>query len=101
MNTRSGRIQIRTAQPADLSVMQSIRRDAILGIRSDLDANVRQAWADRRSADFYSERVALRWSVYLRVAGVAVLEVAAAVEKKAQLLRGPERMFYGLVEVEV
>ena len=41
------------------------------------------------------------WSVYLRVAGAAVLEVAAAVEKKVQLLRGPERMFYGLVEFEV
>lgn len=41
------------------------------------------------------------WSVYLRVAGTAVLDVAAAVEKKAQLLRGPERMSYGLVEFEV
>lgn len=41
------------------------------------------------------------WSIYLRVAGTAVLDVAAAVEKKAQLLRGPERMFYGLVEFEV
>jgi catechol 2,3-dioxygenase-like lactoylglutathione lyase family enzyme len=41
------------------------------------------------------------WSVYLRVAGTAVLEVAAAVEKKAQVLRGPERMFYGLVEFEI
>ena len=41
------------------------------------------------------------WSVYLRVAGTAVLDVAAAVETKAQLLRGPERMFYGLVEFEV
>jgi catechol 2,3-dioxygenase-like lactoylglutathione lyase family enzyme len=41
------------------------------------------------------------WSVYLRVAGTAVLDVAAAVEKKTQLLRGPERMFYGLVEFEV
>jgi catechol 2,3-dioxygenase-like lactoylglutathione lyase family enzyme len=41
------------------------------------------------------------WSVYLRVAGAAVLDVAAAVERKTQLLRGPERMFYGLVEFEV
>ena len=41
------------------------------------------------------------WSVYLRVAGTAVLDVAAAVEKRARLLRGPERMFYGLVEFEV
>lgn len=42
-----------------------------------------------------------RWSVYLRIAGAQVLEVAATVGKKAQLLRGPERMFYGLVEFEV
>src|SRR2546423_154327 len=31
------------------------------------------------------------WSVYLRVAGAAVLDLAAVVEKKVQLLRGPER----------
>ena len=42
-----------------------------------------------------------RWSVYLRISGSAVLDVAAAVEKKAELLRGPEQMFYGLVEFEV
>jgi putative acetyltransferase len=59
MNTRSGRIQIRQAQPDDLTVMHAIRRDAILGINSGLDANVRQAWADRRSSDFYAERVAV------------------------------------------
>ena len=41
------------------------------------------------------------WSVYLRVAGTAVLDLAAAVEKNVQLLRGPERMFYGLVEFEI
>ena len=41
------------------------------------------------------------WSIYLRVAGAAVLDVAAAVEKKVKLLRGPERMFYGLVEFEI
>lgn len=41
------------------------------------------------------------WSVYLRISGTAVLDVAAAVERKAELLRGPERMFYGLVEFEV
>jgi catechol 2,3-dioxygenase-like lactoylglutathione lyase family enzyme len=42
-----------------------------------------------------------RWSVYLRISGTAVLDVAAAVEKKAKRLRGPEQMFYGLVEFEV
>jgi catechol 2,3-dioxygenase-like lactoylglutathione lyase family enzyme len=41
------------------------------------------------------------WSVYLRVDGTSVLDVAAAVEKKTRLLRGPERMFYGLVEFEL
>ena len=42
-----------------------------------------------------------RWSVYLRISGTAVLDIAAAVEKRTRLLRGPERMFYGLVEFEV
>jgi catechol 2,3-dioxygenase-like lactoylglutathione lyase family enzyme len=41
------------------------------------------------------------WSVYLRIQGTAILDVAAAVEQKAKLLRGPERMFYGLVEFEL
>ena len=41
------------------------------------------------------------WSVYLRIAGTSVLEVANAVEQKAGLLRGPEQMFYGLVEFEI
>jgi len=37
----------------------------------------------------------------LRISGTTVLDVAAAVEKKAKLLRGPEQMFYGLVEFEI
>jgi catechol 2,3-dioxygenase-like lactoylglutathione lyase family enzyme len=41
------------------------------------------------------------WSVYLRIEGGAILDVAAAVEKKTPLLRGPERMFYGAVEFEI
>src|SRR5689334_22991069 len=32
------------------------------------------------------------WSIYVRIADAAILDVAAAVEKKAQLLRGPEKM---------
>jgi hypothetical protein len=32
-----------------------------------------------------------RWSIYLRISGTAILDVAAAVGKKAKLLRGPER----------
>jgi catechol 2,3-dioxygenase-like lactoylglutathione lyase family enzyme len=42
-----------------------------------------------------------RWSIYLRIAGTAILDVAAAAGKSAQLLRGPERMVYGLVEFEL
>ena len=42
-----------------------------------------------------------RWSIYLRTSGTAILDVAAAVGKKAKLMRGPERMAYGLVEFEV
>ena len=41
------------------------------------------------------------WSVYLRIEGTAILDVAAAVEKRARLVRGPERMLYGLVEFEL
>ena len=41
------------------------------------------------------------WSVYLRVAGTATLDAAAVAGNKMAILRGPERMFYGLVECEV
>lgn len=41
------------------------------------------------------------WTVYLRINGTMVLDIAAAVAKSTQLLRGPERMFYGLVEFEI
>jgi catechol 2,3-dioxygenase-like lactoylglutathione lyase family enzyme len=44
---------------------------------------------------------AFRWSIYLRIAGTAILDVAAAAGKSVQLLRGPERMVYGLVEFEL
>ena len=42
-----------------------------------------------------------RWTVYLRVVGTTILDVAGAVERKTRVLRGPERMFYGLVELEI
>jgi catechol 2,3-dioxygenase-like lactoylglutathione lyase family enzyme len=42
-----------------------------------------------------------RWSIYLRISGTAILDVAAATGKKAKLMRGPERMPYGLVEFEL
>lgn len=41
------------------------------------------------------------WSICLRIQGTRILDVAAAVAKVATVLRGPERMFYGLVEFEV
>ena len=41
------------------------------------------------------------WAIYLRVTGEQILDLAAAVGQTTPLLRGPERMFYGLVEFEV
>ena len=73
-----------------------LRRDnAEIMLQCREDARAEHSFAARKSDPEFC------WSVYLRVAGADVLEVAAAVEKKAQLLRGPERMFYGLVEFEV
>jgi catechol 2,3-dioxygenase-like lactoylglutathione lyase family enzyme len=43
----------------------------------------------------------LVWTVYLRVAGTTILDAASAVAQSTPLLRGPERMFYGLVEFEL
>lgn len=53
------RISLRAARPADLELIHAIRRNAILGIDSDsLSPGDRQAWADRRSPEFYARRVA-------------------------------------------
>jgi uncharacterized glyoxalase superfamily protein PhnB len=41
------------------------------------------------------------WSVYLRMAGGQLLQFAEAVRKHTELVREPERMFYGQVEFEV
>src|SRR5262245_26090620 len=41
------------------------------------------------------------WTVYLRIAGDGLLELAESVRRTTTLVRGPERMFYGLVEFEV
>jgi catechol 2,3-dioxygenase-like lactoylglutathione lyase family enzyme len=72
-----------------------LRRDsAEIMLQCSEDARAEHSFVRESDPEF-------RWSVYLRVAGAHVLEVAAAVEKKTQLLRGPERMFYGLVEFEV
>jgi GNAT superfamily N-acetyltransferase len=50
-------IELHPARHADLAAMHVIRRDAILGVCSGLEPNARQAWADRRAADFYTDRV--------------------------------------------
>ncbi|GIW92983.1 MAG: hypothetical protein KatS3mg110_1024 [Pirellulaceae bacterium] len=42
-----------------------------------------------------------RWDVYLRLADTAVLDLALVIREKTTILRGPERMFYGLVEFEI
>jgi uncharacterized glyoxalase superfamily protein PhnB len=41
------------------------------------------------------------WTVYLRIAGDGLLDLADSVGRATPLVRGPERMFYGLVEFEV
>ena len=41
------------------------------------------------------------WTVYLHVAGDGLLDLADSVRRSTPLVRGPERMFYGLVEFEV
>ena len=63
-------LTIRKANLDDLGIIRDIRRDAILGIESDeLGITKRQAWADRRSPEFYAQRVA---------AGDVVLAVSAS-----------------------
>ncbi len=52
-------VTIRKASMDDLGIIHDIRRDAILGIESDeLGVTTRRAWADRRSPEFYAQRVA-------------------------------------------
>jgi hypothetical protein len=41
------------------------------------------------------------WAVYLRIAGDGLLDLAKSLRRSTPLVRGPERMFYGLVEFEV
>jgi catechol 2,3-dioxygenase-like lactoylglutathione lyase family enzyme len=41
------------------------------------------------------------WTVYLRIAGDGLLDLADSMGRATPLVRGPERMFYGLVEFEV
>lgn len=66
-------VTIRKAGLDDLGIIHDIRRDAILGIESDeLDIRGRQAWADRRSPEFYEERVATGDVVLADSAGSAI-----------------------------
>ncbi len=51
-------ITLRTASLDDLGVIHAIRRDAILGVPSETGLRDRQAWADRRSPEFYAGRLA-------------------------------------------
>lgn len=41
------------------------------------------------------------WTVYLRLSGDGLLDLADSARRTTPLVRGPERMFYGLVEFEV
>ena len=41
------------------------------------------------------------WTVYLRVAGEGLLDLAESARRMTTIVRGPERMFYGLVEFEI
>src|SRR5260370_42243523 len=51
-------VTIRKASSDDLGIIHNIRRDAILGISDDFGVIARQGWADRRSPEFFAERVA-------------------------------------------
>ena len=52
-------ITLRQASLSDLEVIHAIRREAILGIKSDtLVATDRRKWADKRSQEFFVDRVA-------------------------------------------
>ena len=50
-------IKLRTAGLDDLATIYAIRRDAILGVPSEASLNDRQAWADKRSSNYYQDRI--------------------------------------------
>ena len=52
-------IKLRTASLNDLGIIHAIRRDAILGVPSETGLSDRQTWADRRSPEFFADRVAV------------------------------------------
>jgi putative acetyltransferase len=49
---------LRTASLDDLDIIHAIRRDAILGISSEIDIKELQMWADKRSPAFFADRLA-------------------------------------------
>jgi hypothetical protein len=61
-------VTIREASSDDLGIIHDIRRDAILGISDDVGVIERQAWADRRSPEFFAERI-VAGDVLLAVSG--------------------------------
>jgi uncharacterized glyoxalase superfamily protein PhnB len=66
-------------------------------LRRDGAEMMLQGGTSSRPADTKEEG----WTVYLRIAGDGLLDLADSVRRAAPLVRGPERMFYGLVEFEV
>jgi ribosomal protein S18 acetylase RimI-like enzyme len=65
-------VTIRQGISDDLGIIHDIRRDAILGISDDFGVIERQAWADRRSPEFFAERIAAG-DVVLAVSGSSEL----------------------------
>lgn len=51
------RIKLRTAGLDDLTSIYAIRRDSILGVPSEASLSDRQAWADKRSPNYYQDRI--------------------------------------------
>ena len=66
-------------------------------LRRDGAEMMLQGGTSSRRADAKEEG----WTVYLRIAGDGLLDLADSVRRATPLVRGPERMFYGLVEFEV
>ena len=66
-------------------------------LRRDGAEMMLQAGESSRPGDVEEEG----WSVYLRVNGTGLIDLAESARRVTALVRGPERMFYGLVEFEV
>jgi GNAT superfamily N-acetyltransferase len=62
-------ITLRLASLDDLGILHAIRRDAILGVPSEMGLRDRQTWADRRSPEFFADRVVAGHVVIASAAG--------------------------------